>query len=173
MNRFFFDNVDPRISVEDGRLVVDLPGENYLGDPHAFWEGFKSYEDGQPGWPVSPESYGEEHCWSYVHGYITARMAELLGAEYPEHTTAYGSATLRRILIEEEGAADRGRSDAGPPHSPEQLCPYEEGERRTAWIAGYRGDQVEDVPADAHEEGVKAWESLHDTRDEHLVRAEG
>lgn len=173
MNRFFFDNVDPAISFEDGRLVVDLPGDDYLGDTHAFWEGFKCYETGRPGWPASAEGYGEERCWSYVHGYITARMAELLGAEYPQHTKAHGSATLRQLLIEEDKAADRRRSDAGPPHSAEELCPYEDEELRFAWIAGYRGEKVEDVPADAHEKGVKAWHALHDTRNEQLVRAEG
>lgn len=78
----FFDDLDgPLISTEGLRPCVVLPGPAYPGDREWWKSGFTSYAMGHPmrngGRPM-------KEAESWMHGYLTARMADLMGAEVPD-----------------------------------------------------------------------------------------
>lgn len=77
----FFDDLGPLISMELGRPRVVLPGLQYPGDPHWWESGFDAYAKG---WPPRNGGRPMEEADSWMHGYITARIADLMGAEVPD-----------------------------------------------------------------------------------------
>ena len=175
-NRFFFDKVAPMFEMDGDSLRVvepgeDFPEEAYPGNVQSWWEGYRNYEKGYT--LTLGDHLSEEQRASVMHGFMTARMAELLGAEVPKHIENHGDAKLRRLLREESNKAQRRRENPGPPHSAEDLCPYDEEARREAWIAGYRGDEREGVNVEIYRQGIIAWDALHDTKSEQPVPTQG
>jgi hypothetical protein len=78
----FFEDLDgPLISTEGPRPRVVMPGPAYPGNREWWKSGFTSYAMGHPmrngGRPM-------EEAESWMHGYLTARMADLMGAEVPD-----------------------------------------------------------------------------------------
>lgn len=172
---FFFDTVDPMFAVDGDTLTVVVPDEDYPGHEEEWHDGFRAYLNGYPATHAPSESdASEEAVQSWIHGYATARMAELLGAELPQHLSGHdGDAKLRRLLRERSEQSKRRRENPGPPHSAEHLCPYDDETKREAWIAGFRSEPAEGVDGDLHQQGTKAWEALHDVRDEQPMRTNG
>jgi len=77
-----FDDLDsPLISMDGRRPRVVLPGIEYPGDSEWWASGFDAYA---MGWPMVNGDRPMEEARSWMHGYLTARMADLMGAETPE-----------------------------------------------------------------------------------------
>lgn len=81
MASLFDDLDDPLISMDGRRPRVVLPGPDYPGDPDWWESGFDAYA---MGWPMVNGNRPMEEAQSWMHGYLTARMADLMGAETPE-----------------------------------------------------------------------------------------
>ena len=81
MASLFDDLDDPLISMDGRRPRVVLPGPDYPGDADWWESGFDAYA---MGWPMvnGGRPMGEAQSW--MHGYFTARVADLMGAETPE-----------------------------------------------------------------------------------------
>jgi ribosome modulation factor len=174
--RFFFDRVNPMFEMDGDSLRVvepgeDFPEEEYPGNVQSWWEGYRNYEKGYS--LMLGDHLTEVQRASMLHGFMTARMAELLGAEVPKHIQNHGDAKLRRLLREESEKIQRRRENPGPPHSAEDLCPYDEETKREAWIAGYKGDECDGGDVEIYRQGINAWNALHDRNSEQPVPTGG
>lgn len=175
-NRFFFDRVNPMFEMDGDSLRVvepgeDFPEEAYPGNVQSWWEGYRNYEKGYS--LMLGDHLTEVQRASMLHGFMTARMAELLGAEVPKHIENHGDAKLRRLLHEESEKVQRRRENPGPPHSAKDLCPYDQEAKRESWIAGFRNELAEGVDEELYQQGKQAWQALHDVRDEQPMRTDG
>jgi ribosome modulation factor len=172
-NRFFFDRVQPMIECDDGALRVVTPDDSYPGDPTEWRDGYRAYVNGYPASHMPDEEFPEECRQSWIHGYLTARVAEQLGATPPQHMEHYGAPSLLHAVQQAEEPSRPKASTENSLPSPKELCPFEDDGKRTAWIEGYRGNRYTGPHADAFQQGVKAWEALHVLRGEQLVPTAG
>ena len=165
---FFDDLDDPLISMELGRPRVVLPGPGYPGDRSWWHSGFDAYAKG---WPPRNGGRPMEEADSWMHGYMTARMADLLGAVVPDPLpdVSGGPSPLRPMVVKGEDGTDVEETtdlslgdlyEREPSVTAEALCPYE-GEKGEAWREGYSGG----VSMGA--EHVQAWEQGVEAR--HVV----
>jgi hypothetical protein len=102
----FFSELDrPLISMELGRPRVVLPGPEYPGDPDWWESGFDAYA---MGWPMRNGARVMKEAESWMHGYLTARMADLLGAAVPDGLPDVGQGESPWGKVLHRGGTDRG-----------------------------------------------------------------
>lgn len=94
MKCFFFDAVWPRIEIDEGTPRVTLPDEEYPGDRQEWIEGFETYMEGFPLADCDLDGHqgrrSPMEVSSFVHGFMTARMAEAMAAEVPDELPGHG-----------------------------------------------------------------------------------
>lgn len=97
MKCFFFDAVWPRIKIDEGTPRVTLPDEEYPGDRGEWVEGFETYMDGFPLADCDLDGHqgrrSSMEVNSFLHGFMTARMAEAMAAEVPDELPHHGEET--------------------------------------------------------------------------------
>jgi len=90
MRCFFFDAVWPRVTIDEGTPRVTLPDDQYPGDREEWIEGYEAFADGFPLVDCNLAGRSSMELNSFIHGFMTARMAEAMAAEVPDELTDHG-----------------------------------------------------------------------------------